>query len=113
MTLEEVTHRDDRAIDSADASRLWAGQCSSYKVQKRIVCKNQRMVTARLTASVLRDETGEPLYGLATLEETSGLADFDSRCAEARSDGNCCRKWPRMACGIGSPARMRCIGRRN
>lgn len=79
MTLGEVTHRDDRAIDSADASRLWAGECSNYKVQKRIVCKNQRMVTMRLTASVLHDEAGEPLYGLAMFEETAGPADFDMR----------------------------------
>lgn len=79
MTLGEVTHCDDRAIDSTDANRLWAGECSSYAVQKRYVRKDQRTVTARLTASVLRDESGEPLYGLAIFEVTQALSEADWR----------------------------------
>lgn len=79
MTLSQVTHREDRSIDAQDANRLWAGEWPSYKVQKRFVGKDQRTVSARLTASVLHDESGEPLYGLAMLEATSEQTDADRR----------------------------------
>jgi PAS domain S-box-containing protein len=69
LSLEELTHAEDRAIDLSQAKRLWAGECSSYKVQKRYLRKDGQIVFARLTASVLRDEAGEPLYGLAMLED--------------------------------------------
>lgn len=69
MPLEQVTHAEDRAIDQSESHRIWEGQTSSYTVLKRYVRKDGAAVSARLVASVLHDEAGEPLYRLVMIEE--------------------------------------------
>lgn len=77
LTVHRITHPDDRSIDRSQAQRLWSGECPSYKVHKRYTRKDGRTVCARLTASVLRDEAGAPLYGLAMIEDAGELAEAD------------------------------------
>jgi PAS domain S-box-containing protein len=70
LTLGQVTHPEDRAIDDAEARGLWAGERENYAIQKRFVRKDQRTVTGRVIASVLRDQASQAQHRLVAIDET-------------------------------------------
>jgi PAS domain S-box-containing protein len=71
LTFQEVTHPDDVAADLEQAGRLWAGEAASYEMEKRYVRRDGSTVWVHLTASVVRGPGGEPLYGIAQVQDVS------------------------------------------
>jgi len=69
MTFADFTHPDDRAQDLALAQRLFQGEIPLYRLQKRLVKRNGEIIWANLTACLIRNEKGVPLYGLGMLED--------------------------------------------
>ena len=51
------------------AERLFRREIPFYRLRKRYVKKNGEIIWVNLTASVIRDQEGEPLYGLAMIED--------------------------------------------
>jgi two-component system, NarL family, sensor histidine kinase UhpB len=68
-TFVEITHPDDRGEDLTLAGQLFRGEIPSYRLEKRFVTKDGRLVWLDLTALVVRGGDGEPLYGLAMVED--------------------------------------------
>jgi PAS domain S-box-containing protein len=68
-TFADITHPDDIREDMALAERLFSGKIPSYRMQKRYLKKNGEVIWINLTSSVIRDHEGEPLYGLAMVED--------------------------------------------
>jgi PAS domain S-box-containing protein len=69
LTFAEITHPDDLDADMAEMRRLVAGEISSYQMEKRYVRKDGRIVWILLTASLVRDRAGRPLYGIAQVQD--------------------------------------------
>ena len=69
ITFGDITHADDVDRDVGLAAQLFAGEISSYKVEKRYIRKDGSVLWATLTASVIRREDGTPLYGLGMVED--------------------------------------------
>ena len=61
-SLQDVTFPADLAKELALIEQLKAGLISSYQLEKRYVHKDGKIVWALLTVTLLRDETGTPLY---------------------------------------------------
>ena len=69
LSFEDITHPEDLEKDRDLAARLFRREISNYKLQKRYLKKNGDIIWIHLTAAVIRDSEGEPLYGLAMIED--------------------------------------------
>lgn len=71
LTFLDFTHPADREADVALATRLFAGEIPSYRIEKRYVAKDGHVVWIALTASVFRDAAGAVTHGLAMVEDVT------------------------------------------
>jgi PAS domain S-box-containing protein len=65
----DITHPDDVRADIELAEELFRREIPFYRMQKRYLKKGGEFIWINLTASVIRDHDGEPLYGLAMVED--------------------------------------------
>jgi two-component system cell cycle sensor histidine kinase/response regulator CckA len=65
----DITHPDDVQADVELAGLLFRGEIPSFKLRKRYVKKSGEVIWVDLTASVIRDKEGQPIYGLAMIED--------------------------------------------
>ena len=64
-----ITHPDDIAADSHLYQELLAGSLPAYQLEKRYFHKDGHLVWGRLTVSLARDKTGNPLFVVAMVED--------------------------------------------
>jgi PAS domain S-box-containing protein len=69
MTFQEVTDPEDLAGDLNQVGRLLAGTAENYEMEKRYLHKNGHSVWALLAVSLVRDNTGAPLYFVSQIED--------------------------------------------
>jgi PAS domain S-box-containing protein len=67
----DITHPDDISKDVALAEKVFRGEISYYRLEKRYLKKNREILWINLTASVIRDKEGNVLYGLGMVEDIS------------------------------------------
>jgi PAS domain S-box-containing protein len=67
----ELSHADDGAADYNFLQELMAGKRDHYRMEKRYLRKDGRLVWARLTVSLLRDAQGNPSLALGTVEDVT------------------------------------------
>ena len=69
MSFADVTHPDHLAETVHYRQRLLKGEIQTYSLEKRYVQKFGATVWARVTVSVMRDESGQPQYTITVIEE--------------------------------------------
>ncbi len=69
QTLAFVTHPDDVQEDIEGTRRLLQGDAPTHQIHKRFIRKDGSVVVGRVTGTVIRDDDGEPLYGIGTVED--------------------------------------------
>ncbi|MEX2642782.1 MAG: PAS domain S-box protein [Acetobacterales bacterium] len=69
LTFQDITVPADLEADLSLARALWAGEIPDYRLEKRYVRKDGSVVWIALTASLVRDESGLPEYGVAVVED--------------------------------------------
>ena len=62
MSIQDITHPDDRAADLVNAGRLLEGEIPFFKMEKRLIHKDGRALWVLRGTSLLRGERNEPLY---------------------------------------------------
>lgn len=75
----DITHADDIKRDVELANQLFRGEIPSYRIEKRLVKKDGSLAWLDVTALLIRDDNGAPLYGLAMVEDITNR----KRAAEA------------------------------
>jgi PAS domain S-box-containing protein len=65
----DITHPDDVRADLDLAEQVFRQEIPFYRIQKRYVRKNGEIIWIKMTASVICDTNGEPLYGLGMVED--------------------------------------------
>ena len=73
QSFVSITHLDDVLADVELAQRLFRGEIPFYKLRKRYVKKSGEILWIDLTASVIRNKEGEPVYGLAMVEDITEI----------------------------------------
>ena len=68
-TFQELTHPDDLPADLAQTYRLLAGEIATYTMEKRYFHKSGLPVWVALTVSLVRDDTDQPQYFIAVVED--------------------------------------------
>ncbi len=72
-TVFDITHPDDRNRDRELLRRMVAGELAVFDVEKRYIRKDGNAVWARVTANIIRDESGRPL------RDTAVILDINAR----------------------------------
>lgn len=82
----DITHADDIKRDVELANQLFRGEIPSYRIEKRFVKKDGSLAWLDVTALLIRDEKGAPLYGLAMVEDITNRKRVDEalRASEER-----------------------------
>lgn len=78
-TFPEITHPEDIKADIRHAERLFKGEINKYHLEKRFITKNGETVWANLTATLIRDREGLPMYGLGMIEDISERKRVEER----------------------------------
>lgn len=71
MPPGQLTHPDDRSLQSAGKARLLKGEIESISREKRYLHKEGRTVWVRSTLSLARDAQGQPAYFVGVIEDIS------------------------------------------
>jgi PAS domain S-box-containing protein len=73
LSFVEITHPDDVGTDVELAEKLFKHEIPFYRLQKRYVKKNGQIIWINLTASMIFDPDGKPMYGLAMIEDITEI----------------------------------------
>lgn len=68
-TFIEVTHPHDLSEDLALTARQMAGEITFHSLEKRYMRKDDAIIWANMTASVIVDKDGVPSYWIAVIED--------------------------------------------
>ncbi|MCK4784403.1 MAG: PAS domain S-box protein, partial [Desulfobacteraceae bacterium] len=68
-TFQDITHPDDLDTDLDHVRQVLTGKVDTYSIEKRCFRKNGEIVWANLTVSLLREDTGEPRWFVAIVED--------------------------------------------
>lgn len=71
LTLQEITHPDDRAAELNGFRRLLDGEVEAYAMEKRCYRKDWSVVWIYSTVSVVLGRSGEPKYFIVASEDIS------------------------------------------
>jgi PAS domain S-box-containing protein len=71
MPFTQITHPDDVPLDWHLFTELVRGHRDQYQLEKRYHRKDGTLVWGNLTVSLVRDERGEPLFGIAMVEDST------------------------------------------
>jgi PAS domain S-box-containing protein len=67
--LADITHADDVKRGVALTDQLLRGEIPSYRIEKRFIRRDGTLAWLDVTAVLMRDDDGVPLYGLAMVED--------------------------------------------
>ena len=71
LTFQEITHPDDMAQDEQFVRQLLANEVQSCLFEKRYIKKDKSIVWVNVTASLAKDNWGQPDYFIAVIEDIS------------------------------------------
>ena len=83
-TFIELTYAVDLGADLAYISEMLAGQRETYQLEKRFIRKDNSLVWARLAASVVRDESGTPHYGIGVIVDITERKTLEEQLLQAQ-----------------------------
>jgi two-component system, cell cycle sensor histidine kinase and response regulator CckA len=69
LTIDGVTHPEDIRKDLERMQLLLSGEIATYRTEKRFLTKRGDVIWGLLTASLVREADGSPLYGLRIVED--------------------------------------------
>jgi PAS domain S-box-containing protein len=75
--FQSLTHPDDLEADVALVSRALAGEIPSFQLEKRYLDRDDRIVYAMLSVSLVRDRDGTPLYFISQIENVGHRREMD------------------------------------
>lgn len=68
-SFQKITHPDDVNADLEQLKQLLAGEIDSYQIEKRNLHKEGRILWVLKTASLVRDQAGQPFQILAQVQD--------------------------------------------
>jgi diguanylate cyclase (GGDEF)-like protein/PAS domain S-box-containing protein len=71
LTFQDITHPDDLEADLELVRQVIAGERRTYRMEKRYVRADDEEVWVTLSVSLVRDDSGEPLYFVSQIEDVT------------------------------------------
>ncbi|MGB5275614.1 MAG: PAS domain S-box protein [Gammaproteobacteria bacterium] len=93
LSVQDITHADDRDADLGYFQQLLAGEIATYSVDKRYCRKDGELVWVNRTVSLLRDEAEQPQWLVSVIEDISerkrteqAVLDYQRRLKETAAE---------------------------
>jgi|GEM_PF-2746490 len=83
MMFTEVTHPEDAKVDLELYQQLITGKIDFYQIEKRYIHKDNKIVWANLTVSLVRNSQNEPQYAIAMVEDISSRKQAEKEIEKA------------------------------
>ncbi|MCX7513405.1 sensor domain-containing protein [Frateuria hangzhouensis] len=77
LSIADITHPDDHAVDAGQLQQMLAGSSDAYQVEKRNLHKDGHVVHFQLSVSLVRDEHGKPLYFVSQVEDITPRKQYE------------------------------------
>ena len=74
-----ITHPEDAAPDIDNFAALVSGQTDTYQLEKRFLRKDGTTIWVAVSASIVRDDHGQPLYGIRIVQDITELKRSQAR----------------------------------
>jgi diguanylate cyclase (GGDEF)-like protein/PAS domain S-box-containing protein len=71
LTFQDITHPDDLEADLELVRQVIAGERRSYRMEKRYIRSDGEEVWVNLSVSMVRDDSGRPLYFVSQIEDVT------------------------------------------
>ena len=79
--IQAITHPEDVATDRELLLKLMRGEISTYKSEKRFIHADGHVIWVLQRGSIVRDDEGQPLYGIGQLQDVTERRDFERQLA--------------------------------
>jgi diguanylate cyclase (GGDEF)-like protein/PAS domain S-box-containing protein len=83
VRISEITHPDDWTQNVREMRRLFAGEISGYKLEKRYLHATGAIVWVSVSVSCVRDDDGAPRYMIGQVEDITERRAIAERLAHA------------------------------
>ena len=71
QSVADITHPEDWTLDHSLFNELLSGRRQHYQIEKRYIHRDGNIVWGQLTASLVRDERGDPIHGIGLVEDVT------------------------------------------
>ena len=79
MTVFDITHADDKALDRDLFEQLVRGEVPHFRVEKRYVRRDGALVWVNVNVAAVRDAAGRAVRTMATIEDVTERRQLESR----------------------------------
>jgi hypothetical protein len=78
-TLKSITHPEDWGADLRQFEALVSGATDTYQTEKRFIRADGSVIWMAVSASMVRDDNGKPLYGIRIVQDITELKRGEAR----------------------------------
>jgi PAS domain S-box-containing protein len=86
LDFQTLTHPEDRADNLVLLRRALAGEIDHYELEKRYIHRDGRTISALLTASIVRDAGGTPLYFVSQIQDMTERLQAQTQIGHLRAE---------------------------
>lgn len=84
-TFQAITHPDDLDVDLAFVRQMLTGEIRTYHMEKRYFHKQGQIVWILLSASLVRDPSGQPLYFISQIQDITERKQVQEKLRESEA----------------------------
>ncbi|MEM7548953.1 MAG: PAS domain S-box protein [Bacteroidota bacterium] len=75
----DATHPEDKSKDARLTKKVFDGEVPYFSLIKRYIRKDGKLIWAKLTGTVIRNEEGTPIYGLGMIEDITKTKEAEEK----------------------------------
>jgi|GEM_PF-636899 len=69
LSIRDITHPDDYSIDCQMHEKLMRGEIETFRIKKRYVCKNKKILWGWLTSTLIKNDSGKAMFCVRMFED--------------------------------------------
>ncbi|MCH7705725.1 MAG: PAS domain S-box protein [Chloroflexi bacterium] len=69
--IAHITHPEDRERGREAREKVLRGEIPGYRMEKRYITKDKRVIWGRVSVTAIRDNDGKPVYALSIVEDVT------------------------------------------
>src|SRR5580698_5078152 len=78
LSIPTITHPEDLQTNIREFKRTLAGEIDSYRLEQRLLCKNQRYVWVSLSVTIKRAPSRQPDYNIVVIDDISAQKQVEA-----------------------------------
>jgi diguanylate cyclase len=84
LSIPTITHPEDLQTNIREFKRTLAGEIDSYRLEQRLLCKNQRYVWVSLSVMIKRAPSRQPDYNIVVIDDISAQKQLEADALKQR-----------------------------